>query len=175
MARRVGLAQERSRQVARPLDLVLQNAASYPDVRATPMRRWLAELVRALAPEAASLGVRLCGDRAMRELNHDFRGRDQVTDVLSFPGDASIEPGKDARRGGGRGRRSPCPGHLGDVVVCVPQARRQAAERGETLERELRTLLLHGVLHCLGHDHEQDDGEMDRLERKLRRRWLESA
>ena len=142
----------------RPFDLVLQNAASYPEVDAPRLRRWLADLVGALAPEAASLGVRLCGDRSMREINRDFRGRDQVTDVLSFPGGPSIEGG-----------------HLGDVAVCVPQAKRQAAESGERLERELRTLLLHGVLHCLGHDHEKDHGEMDRLERKLRRRWLESA
>ncbi len=108
-----------------------------------------------VAPRAESLSVRLCGDRPMRAMNRDFRGHDQVTDVLSFPGDAAVEPG-----------------HLGDVVVCVAQARRQASSRGERLEREMKTLLLHGVLHCMGHDHERDDGEMDRLERKLRRRWL---
>jgi probable rRNA maturation factor len=78
-----------------------------------------------------------------------------VTDVLSFPGDGAVEPG-----------------HLGDVVVCVPQARRQAAVGGEGVVREIRTLLLHGVLHCMGFDHETDDGEMERVERRLRRRWL---
>jgi probable rRNA maturation factor len=147
-----------ARRIGRPLDLVLQNADSYPDLRAASLRHWLEAVVGSLAPDASSLGVRLCGDRAMRELNRDFRGHDEVTDVLSFPGEPSIDPG-----------------HLGDVVVCVPQARRQAATRGEALERELKALLLHGVLHCLGHDHETDRGEMDRLERKLRRRWLESA
>jgi probable rRNA maturation factor len=91
----------------------------------------------------------------MRGMNRDFRGRDQVTDVLSFPGDAVVEPG-----------------HLGDIVVCVPQARRQAGARGEAVEREIKTLLLHGVLHCMGHDHETDGGVMERLERRLRRRWL---
>jgi probable rRNA maturation factor len=140
------------------LDLVLLNAASYPELRAAPLRRWLETVVGSLAHGAASFGVRLCGDRAMRALNRDFRGHDEVTDVLSFPGAVSVEER-----------------HLGDVVVCVPQARRQAAARGETLEREMKTLLLHGVLHCLGHDHETDHGEMDRLERKLRRRWLERA
>ena len=79
---------------------------------------------------------------------------DAATDVLSFPGGATPE-----------GR------HLGDMVVAVPTARRQAAAAGHPVERELRSLLLHGVLHCLGHDHETDDGDMERLERRLRRRW----
>jgi probable rRNA maturation factor len=153
-----GLAREGAGAGRQPRELVLQNAHSYPEARPAALRRWLLAVVAAIAPATASLGVRLCGDRAMRALNRDFRGRDEVTDVLSFPGEASLEEG-----------------HLGDVVVCVPQARRQAAAGGLTLERELRTLLLHGVLHCLGHDHERDDGEMDRLERRLRRQWLERA
>jgi probable rRNA maturation factor len=134
---------------------VVQNAARYADVKPALLRGWLEELVATVAPEAESLSVRLCGDRSMRAMNRDFRGHDYTTDVLSFPGDASVEPG-----------------HLGDVVVCVQQARRQAATRGESVEREIRTLLLHGVLHCMGHDHETDGGEMERLERRLRRRWL---
>jgi probable rRNA maturation factor len=140
---------------ARRLEVVLQNAGHYPDLQPAALRRWLEDLVAAVAPQAESLSVRLCGEGPMRAMNRDFRGHDRVTDVLSFPGDAAVEPG-----------------HLGDVVVCVAQARRQAASRGERLEREMKTLLLHGVLHCLGHDHERDGGEMDRLERKLRRRWL---
>jgi probable rRNA maturation factor len=136
-------------------EVVVQNAAHWSEVKPAVLRRWLAELVAAVAPHAHSFSVRLCGDRAMRAMNRDFRGHDYTTDVLSFPGDARVEPG-----------------HLGDVVVCVPQARRQAAARGERVEREIRTLLLHGVLHCMGHDHDTDDGEMERLERRLRRRWL---
>jgi probable rRNA maturation factor len=151
MARGAGLAHGgRDRD---GLDLVLQNAGSYPELDARDLERWLQALVGALAPRARSLGVRLCGDRAMQRLNREFRGRDSVTDVLSFPGE-SVE-------------------HLGDIVVCVAQARRQAAGRGAALERETRTLLLHGVLHCMGYDHETDQGEMARLERTLRRRWLE--
>jgi probable rRNA maturation factor len=138
-----------------PLDLGLQNGGRWRGLPPRPLRSWLEAMVAALAPEAASLGVRLCGDRQMRGFNRDFRGRDQVTDVLSFPGAAWLEDG-----------------HLGDVVVCVPQARRQAAAQGEPIEREVRRLLLHGVLHCLGYDHETDGGEMERLERRLRRRWL---
>ncbi|MCP4201337.1 MAG: rRNA maturation RNase YbeY [bacterium] len=91
----------------------------------------------------------------MRRLNRAFRGKDRPTDVLSFPGETTMDGI-----------------HLGDIAVSVPAARRQALERGHSVERELKVLLLHGVLHCLGHDHETDSGEMDRLERRLRRRWV---
>jgi probable rRNA maturation factor len=137
------------------LDVAIAGAGRFPAVRERPLRTWLGRLAAELAPEHESLGVRFAGDRAMREINRRFRGRDETTDVLSFPG----EPSPDGR-------------HLGDIVIAVPTARRQAAERGHGLERELRLLLLHGVLHCLGHDHETDGGEMERLERRLRRRWL---
>jgi probable rRNA maturation factor len=105
--------------------------------------------------------VRFTSDREMRRLNAGFRGKDEPTDVLSFPGTR-------------KKREQLAEGwHLGDVVISVPTARRQAATRGHELGRELRTLLLHGLLHCLGHDHETDDGTMDRLERRLRRQWVE--
>ena len=119
------------------------------------LRAWLAALVAELAPGAHSLGLKLTGDLAMRRLNREHRGKDQTTDVLSFPGGETREGY-----------------HLGDVVISVPQACRQAQTAGHGLERELRVLLLHGVLHCLGYDHESDDGTMDRLEKKLRRRWI---
>jgi len=92
----------------------------------------------------------------MIHLNSTYRGNEAPTDVLSFPGEAGVE-----------GR------HLGDIAICVPAARRQAEAAGHGLERELRVLVLHGVLHCLGHDHESDDGKMDALERRLRRRFLD--
>lgn len=119
------------------------------------LREWLHSTVPGVAPSARSLAVKLCGDAAMRALNRDRRGKDKTTDVLSFPGGETPEGY-----------------HLGDIVISVPQARRQAEEAGHPLDRELRILLLHGVLHCLGYDHETDDGTMDRLERRLRRRWI---
>jgi probable rRNA maturation factor len=132
-------------------EIALQNPNRYPEARARRLRPWLERLLDELAPEAMSLGVRFCGDREMRRVNRQFRDKDKSTDVLSFPGD---EP------------------HLGDILISVPTARRQAAEAGHPAERELMVLLLHGVLHCLGHDHETDQGEMERLERRLRRRWI---
>lgn len=158
-----------------PLELVLQNASTYAEIDAPSLRRWIEALVRSLAPAARSVGVRLCGDRAMRAMNRDFRGRDYVTDVLSFPGSFACRHGAPALGGAGGEYDDGTAAHLGDVVVCVPQARRQAAERGEPLEGEVRMLLLHGLLHCMGHDHETDSGEMETLERGLRRRWLERS
>ncbi len=145
--------------VSEALDIVLQNPNHYPEAGARRLRPWLVRLLAALAPQAESFGVRFCSDREMRRVNRELRGQDKTTDVLSFPGEAaSLEDN-----------------HLGDVLICVPMARRQAAAAGDhrhTAEREIKTLLLHGVLHCLGHDHETDEGEMDRLERRLCRIWL---
>jgi len=137
-------------------DIALQNPNRYPDVRARRLRPWLERLLAALAPRAQSLGVRFCGDREMRRVNRQYRGLDKTTDVLSFPGQDGGEEDS----------------HLGDVLISVPVARRQAAEGHHGPEREIKTLLLHGVLHCLGYDHESDDGEMERLERRLRKKWL---
>lgn len=95
----------------------------------------------------------LTGDRAVRALNRRYRGQDKPTDVLSFPGP-----------GGELG--------LGDIVISVETAARNAREYGRTVPQELDILALHGFLHVLGYDHETDDGTMDRIERRLRRRLL---
>jgi len=133
-------------------DLVLLNPNHYPESGARRLRPWLAALLASLAPAAESFGVRFVGDREMRRANRRFRDKDRTTDVLSFPGED---------------------GHLGDVLISVPAARRQAAAAGHGVDRELKTLLLHGALHCLGYDHETDAGEMARLERRLRRTWVQ--
>jgi len=116
-----------------------------------------ARLRRVLRGAAALLRVRgevslvLAGDGLLRRLNRDYRGQDRPTDVLSFPG------------GGGEAG-------LGDVVISVETAERNARAGGRTLPQELDVLALHGFLHVLGHDHETDDGAMDRLEGRLRKR-----
>ncbi len=153
----------------------MQNPCRYPEAGARRWRPWLAPLVAELAPGAESLAVRFVSDREMRRLNASYRRRDRPTDVLSFPGDP------EARQGGA----TPGPGavpagasaveqrHLGDIVVSVPTARRQAEQLGHAVEKELRVLLLHGLLHCLGHDHEADDGAMERLETRLWARFVD--
>ena len=156
------------------IEIAWLNPNRYGEAAARRLRPWLAALLSALSPRAPrrlrTCGVRFAGDRAMRRLNREFRGIDRTTDVLSFPGEAG---GWDAA--GPDAEQPDAGGHLGDIVISVPAARRQAAAAGHGPERELRVLLLHGVLHCLGHDHEVDGGEMERLERRLRRRWLGPA
>ena len=104
----------------------------------------------------SSLTVAFVRDRRIRELNRDFRGKDRATDVLSFPSGDAV--GAD---------------YLGDIVISTDAAARQAKEAGHSLDRELNELVIHGVLHLCGYDHETDRGEMDRLELKLRRKLLD--
>lgn len=99
------------------------------------------------------VSVMLTTDKAIRRLNRDFRGMDKATDVLSFPADALM------------GRRQNI---AGDLAISVPTARRQSIEQGHALGTELKVLMLHGVLHLAGYDHESDSGEMARRERALR-------
>ena len=122
--------------------------------------RWRAFTAKALkvAPaEGAGVTVAFVSDRAMRELNRRWRGKRGTTDVLSFPA-AQAEFEK---------MEGPT---LGDVVISVEQAARQALEHGLEFDEEISQLILHGVLHLCGYDHETDDGEMNRLELRLRRR-----
>ena len=122
--------------------------------------RWEAFAERALKvvpAKGAGATVAFVSDRAMRELNRKWRGKVGTTDVLSFPaGQEEFEKGEGLS--------------LGDVVVSVEQAARQAAEHGLDFEGEVRQLILHGLLHLCGYDHERDGGEMNALELKLRRR-----
>lgn len=160
-------------------EIVLQNPGRYADVAARSLRPWLRSLVAELAPTAGSFTVRFTSDREMRRLNGTYRQKDQATDVLSFPGDwitsaASSRGRKDDPGTGAASEVDLESGlHLGDVAISVPTARRQAATSGHPVARELRLLLLHGALHCLGHDHETDGGTMARLEKRLRDRWLD--
>jgi probable rRNA maturation factor len=132
---------------------------SISDGRGRPARvPGLAAWLRRVAPRSArgELAVALVGDATVRALNRKYRGVDRATDVLSFP----CDDGPDG--GGGR--------HLGDVVVARGVAARQARRAGHSLTTELKVLVLHGLLHLLGFDHESDTGDMARLEARLRRR-----
>lgn len=140
-------AQRRSNGRPRPPARVSAEVVAARGVRAPGLGRWL----ESIAPRAArgAVTVALVPDGRVRALNRQYRGNDAATDVLSFPAGE--------------------PGVLGDVVIATGVARRQARAAGHTLSTELRVLALHGLLHLLGYDHEQDDGRMARLERRLRR------
>jgi len=112
-----------------------------------------------------SLSVVFVRDRAMRQLNRKYRSQDRTTDVLSFAAAGDLA-GADLTSFIGEAT------FLGDVVVSVDTASQQASEAGHSLSRELDELVMHGVLHLCGYDHETDSGEMNRLELKLRRKLL---
>lgn len=118
-------------------------------VRARDVRRDGEFVLGALAP-GVELSVALVGDDEMRALNRDYRHMDRPTDVLAFPMDASLASGT----------------LLGDVVISLDTALRQAAERGFEPADEVRTLLVHGILHLLGYDHERSPSEARRMFRK---------
>ena len=109
---------------------------------------------RALVGVHGQVDVLLAGDVTLRRLNRQFRGKNKATDVLSFPA-LRVADGGDARL-------------AGDIAISVETAERQAEAFGHTLRDEVRVLLLHGLLHLQGMDHETDDGEMAERERELR-------
>ena len=119
------------------------------------------------------VAVRLVSDATMARLNHGFRGKAGPTDVLSFPASGTRPRVAKSRRSrpnaahGSNGSQS-LEGYVGDIAIAPETARRNARLYSRTLREELRILILHGMIHLAGYDHESDGGEMNRLERKLR-------
>jgi len=117
-------------------------------VRPRPLRTFLARACELVLPRAAGVAVCLVSDAEIARLNRTYRGKGGATDVLSFPAD----------------------GTGGDIAISPAAARRNARSLGHSVPEELRVLILHGVLHLAGYDHETDQGEMERRELRLRRR-----
>ena len=113
---------------------------------------WTTFATKALAAigKSDSATIAFVSDKKIRELNRQFRGVDKATDVLSFPADE--------------------PNNLGDVAISVETAAGHAKENKLSFENEIAQLILHGLLHLSGYDHETDNGEMNRLELRLRRK-----
>jgi len=115
------------------------------------MHRFLSDLVMHLEVHHRPFSVVFISDEAMRRYNREYRGFDKPTDVLSFPGDY---------------------GYLGDILISSQTAYNQALKSVTlSFETNLRRLVLHGLLHLMGYDHETDEGQMRALERRLRRRF----
>jgi probable rRNA maturation factor len=111
------------------------------------LREFSLELSRRLT-DGRTFMCLVTDDRELRRLNRMFLGKDYATDVLSFPSDGA--------------------GSLGEIAISVERAREQAGEHGHTVEEEIKILMLHGVLHLLGLDHESDRGTMSRAEKRWR-------
>lgn len=110
--------------------------------------------------------VAFVSDKKMRELNKSFRGKNSTTDVLSFPFEAEEFEKLSGLSAVADGYFRKC--NLGDIIISIEQAERQAEENSLILETEIKQLILHGVLHLCGYDHEQDAGEMNELELQFR-------
>ncbi|HUI25734.1 MAG TPA: rRNA maturation RNase YbeY [Candidatus Kryptonia bacterium] len=124
-------------------------------VSAIRVRRHAQAVLGALEETPADLAISLVDDAEIRRLNRGYRGKDRPTDVLAF----AMREGKRA------------PGDeavLGDVVISLDTAARQAANRGASLENEVTTLLIHGILHLLGYDHERSPADARRMRHKER-------
>ena len=126
-------------------------------VQAKRWREFAAQALPAVGAEDRDATIVFVSDAAIRKLNQQFRGKDSATDVLSFPSQPeAFEAGNET--------------NLGEIVISLDRAQAQAKDNGLTLANEVEQLILHGLLHLCGHDHETDDGEMNRLELKIRKK-----
>jgi probable rRNA maturation factor len=131
--------------------------------------RGLASWLRRVAPAAArgAVSIALVSDSRVRALNRTYLRKDYATDVLSFPAESvALPPSLAARTGSGSKSSS----FLGDIVIARGVAKRQARDARHSELTEHKVLALHGLLHLLGYDHERDNGRMQRVERRLRRK-----
>jgi probable rRNA maturation factor len=129
---------------------------------------WLTKIAPAQA--RGEVCVALISDARMKALNRQFRGKDKVTDVLSFPAQAG--PGSGSSVASTSARHAAAGGSaafLGDIVIAAGAAKKQAKAAGHALNVEIRILALHGLLHLLGYDHDTDGGKMARVEGRLRK------
>ena len=115
-----------------------------------PWKELATKMLQAIGNEQASATIAFVSDKTIRDLNNQFRGIDKSTDVLSFPAEESD--------------------NLGDIAISVDTAAVQCVENGLTLDEEIAQLMLHGLLHLSGYDHETDNGEMNHVELKLRKK-----
>jgi len=124
-----------------PTSVIFQHPS--PKVRRTELRQFLKDLAKELLP-GQSVTCLIASDADLQKLNHKFRGKNYATDVLSFPPD--------------------------DIAISFDRAAAQAADLGHSVEDELRILMLHGLLHLAGMDHENDSGKMKRSEARWRKK-----
>lgn len=125
------------------------------------LKRFASRLLQHLEIPHKQFTLLLINDRIMRRFNDDFRNNERTTDVLSFPLNHWPEHILGFEKD-----------YLGDMIISVEKAQQQAFEREHPLERELKVLMVHGLLHLLGYDHETDQGRMRRKEMRLQRELL---
>jgi probable rRNA maturation factor len=144
-----------------PVEITRRGAGKKVPIRGL---KKIAQAILAVVGQAdAELSLALIGNVEMQKLNAKYRGKDYPTDVLSFPMAEGLSPA----------------GHLlGDVIISVEKAQQQAEERGRSRDKELATLLIHGIVHLLGYDHERSTRAaraMKRLENKIYRQLCDQG
>jgi probable rRNA maturation factor len=132
------------------IEIVSRQRKTKIDIKA--WETFAARAASAIGKSDSSATIAFVSDKTIRQLNRQFRDTDKATDVLSFPADDEDET------------------NLGDIAVSVDTAARQAKENGLTFDEEVAQLILHGLLHLSGYDHETDNGEMNRIELRMRRK-----
>ena len=130
------------------LEVELQSAVEQPDLPSSAQVTAWARAAWRDASRDAEVVVRLCGEDESRQLNHEFRGKDKPTNVLSFP----YEPHPGIARH-----------HAGDLVICAPVVMHEAVEQGKAVDAHWAHMVIHGMLHLQGYDH-LDDTQADEME-----------
>ena len=133
--------------------IAIRSFQTRPIIEPSRLRHIVETALRATGSDGDSVSFAFVDDETMSHYHGRFVDLPAPTDVLSFPAEELLDDGEL---------------DLGDVIICTDQARRQATAAGYSYRRELEVLALHGLLHLLGYDHERDDGEMHRLEQRLR-------
>ena len=130
------------------------------------LQNFLVRAQRAVRLPADAFTVCFVTDAEIARWNRAYRGKNRPTDVLSFPVDRRKSALRAAAKPISRSRQS----YIGDVAIAPAVAQRNAHRFGRTFEDEMRILILHGILHLMGYDHETDAGQMERREQRLRRK-----
>ncbi len=132
------------------------------------LNRFLASAQKRLRVPTGAVTVALVSDLEMKRWNRAFRGKNRPTDVLSFPLEEAPRTSKKRSRRASTTPNADDP-YLGDIAIAPAVAQKNARRFGRTFTAEMRILILHGILHLMGYDHETDQGQMDRREGLLRR------
>jgi probable rRNA maturation factor len=144
---------------------VIENHQKRVQVLLPELVRFFVRMNREMGLHGESAFVRLVSDAEMCRLNTRYRHKPKTTDVLSFPAEQRTSPRTLRAR-----TKQLCGSFLGDIAISPVVARRNARTFGRSTSEEICVLMLHGILHLLGYDHETDRGEMERVEAKLRKR-----
>ncbi len=148
---------------SRPFHIAISDRQRTYPLDVAQVRTWTTQILTMQRCEPLEVSLLFVNDQAIRRLNRDYRHKDRPTNVLAF----AMRDGADARHSAPEPLGDP--EHLGDVVISLATTAREAAEYGRRTDEHLLILLIHGLLHLLGYDHERSDAEQRRMERRERR------